>query len=79
MERGTGYGIRIERPENKGVTIYITHDGVDTGTSFSYLIDHITIDQIISTIRSWYMFGAISKTEDRDKLIADARRMWLTN
>lgn len=79
MEHGKGYGIRIERAETTGVTLYLTHDGIDTGTSMSYLINNVTIENLINTIRSWYMFGALNKIEDRDKLIEAARRMWLPN
>lgn len=77
MEHGKGYGIRIERPESGSVILHLTHDGVDTGTSFSYLIDDVTIGHLINTIKSWYMYGAIREIEDRDRLIEDARQLWL--
>jgi len=79
MEHGKGYCIRIERQETSGVTLYLLHDGVETGTSFSYLIEHVTVQHLINTIRSWYLFGALNRIEDRDKLIEEARRLWPPN
>ncbi len=79
MEHGIGYGIRIEHQQTKGVILYLTHDGVDTGTSFSYLIDDVTIGHLINTIKSWYMYGAIREIEDRDRLIENAKQLWLPN
>ena len=79
MEHEHGYGIRISRTAGGIVTLQLTHDNEDTETYFEYLTFDVTLNDLINTIRSWYMFGALNRIEDRDRLIAETRKLWPMN